>query len=193
MVMVADTVVDMVVLTNQVVAVMEVAGLVVMEGTGENLAGMAVVDMVVAWDLIEENQHLDILVVMEEEVVVTTEVVTVWEEAVDTVVDRVICMVGHMVNLEVVMVDKVAVMEAVMVVAVLVGMVVGWVVLVAEAIEVVAMTWVDLEVEAEEVTVVVMVEAEEAHIMEEEEEVEADMEAVADGTILMEGREFHKA
>lgn len=195
MVMVADTVVDMVVLTNQVVAVMEVAGLVVMEGTGENSAGMAVVDTVVAWDLIEENQHLDILVVMEEEeVVVTTEVVTVWEEAVDTVVDRVICMVGHMVNLEVVMVDQVAVMEAVMVVAVLVGMVVGWVVLVAEAIEVVAMTWVDLEVEAEEVTVVVMVEAEEAHIMEEEEEeVEADMEVLADGTILMEGREFHKA
>jgi hypothetical protein len=119
MVMVADTVEDMVVqvvLTSQV-AVMEVAGLVVMEGTEENSVGMAVVDMVVVWDLIEENQLLDILVVMEEEAVVTIEVDTVWEGAVGTVVDQVICMVGHTVNQEVVMVDLVAVMEAGMVVA----------------------------------------------------------------------------
>lgn len=191
MVMVADMVVQ-VVLTNQVVAVMEVAGLVVMEGTEENSAGM-VVDMVVAWDLIEENQHLDILVVMEEEGVVTTEVVTVWEEAVGTVVDLVICTVGHTVNLEVVTVDQVAVMEVGMVVAVLVGMVVEWVVLVVEAIEVVAMIWVVLEAEAEEgMAETVVEETVEAHFMEEE-EVEEDMEVAADGTIRMEGREFHKA
>lgn len=194
MVMVVDMVVQ-VVLTSQVVEAMEVAGLVVMEDTVENLAGMAAVHTVVVLDLIEESPHLDTLVVMEEEAVVTTEAGMVWEvvEPVDMVVDQVICMVDHTVNQEVVMVDQVEVMEADTVVAELVGMVVGLVVLVEEAIEVADMTWVVLEagVEEEDTAVVVAAGVEEARFMEEE-EVEADMVA-ADGTILMEGRKFHKS
>jgi|APAra0007618257_1042622.scaffolds.fasta_scaffold02126_13 hypothetical protein len=73
-------------------------------------------------------------------------------------------------------------------------MVVEWVVLVAEAIEeVVAMIWVELEGEAQEDMVLVVAETVEDHFMEEE-EVEVDMEAgAADGTILMEGREFDES
>lgn len=192
-VMVEDLAVDMVVqmvLTN-LVAAMEVAGLVTMEGTEESLAGMVAVDMVVVLDLIEEESlHLGTLVVMEEEaVVVTTEVVTAWEveEEEGTVVDLEICMVGRTVSQQVVMVDQVGVME---VDTVVVGMV-------EEAIEaaVMGMTWVVLELEAEEVTLVVAEEVEEARsmVVQEEEEVEEDMEEVRDGTILMEGRKFHKA
>lgn len=193
--MVEDPAVDMVVqmvLTN-LVAAMEVAGLVAMEGTEESLAGMAAVDMVVVLDHIEEESlHLDTLVVMEEEaVVVTTEVVTAWEveEEEGTVVDLEICMGGRTVSQQVVMVDQVGVME---VDTVVVGMV-------EEAIEaaVVGMTWVVLELEAEEATLVVAAEqAEEARSMvveEEEGEVEEDMEEVQDGTILTEGRKFDKA
>lgn len=194
--MVEDPAVDMVVqmvLTN-LVAAMQVAGLVAMEGTEESLAGMAAVDMVVVLDHIEEESlHLGTLVVMEEEaVVVTTEVVTAWEveEEEGTVVDLEICMGGRTVSQQVVMVDQVGVME---VDTVVVGMV-------EEAIEaaVVGMTWVVLELEAEEVTLVVVVaeQAEEARSMvveEEEGEVEEDMEEVRDGTILTEGRKFHKA
>lgn len=194
--MVEDPAVDMVVqmvLTN-LVAAMEVAGLVAMEGTEESLAGMPAVDMVVVLDHIEEESlHLDTLVVMEEEaVVVTTEVVTAWEveeEEEGTVVDLEICMGGRTVSQQVVMVDQVGVME---VDTVVVGMV-------EEAIEaaVVGMTWVVLELEAEEATLVVAAEqAEEARSMvveEEEGEVEEDMEEVQDGTILTEGRKFDKA
>lgn len=178
-----DTVVQMV-LTNLVA--MEVAGLVAMEGTEESLAGMAAVDMVVVLDLIEEeNLHLGTLVVMEEEpVVVTTEVVTAWElEEEGTVVDLEICMALRTVSQQVVMVDQVGVTE------VDTGAVVG---MVEEAIEgaVVGMRWVVLELEAEEVTLLAVEEV--TLVLEEEEEVEEGME-VRDDTILMEGRKFHKS
>lgn len=178
-----DTVVQMV-LTNLVA--MEVAGLVAMEGTEESLAGMAAVDMVVVWDHTEEeNLHLGTLVVMEEEpVVVTTEVVTAWElEEEGTVVDLEICMALRTVSQQVVMVDQVGVTE------VDTGAVVG---MVEEAIEgaVVGMRWVVLELEAEEVTLLAVEEV--TLVLEEEEEVEEGME-VRDDTILMEGRKFHKS
>lgn len=179
-----DTVVQMV-LTNLVA--MEVAGLVAMEGTEESLAGMAAVDMVVVWDHTEEeNLHLGTLVVMEEEpVVVTTEVVTAWElEEEGTVVDLEICMALRTVSQQVVMVDQVGVTE------VDTGAVVGMVE--EEAIEgaVVGMRWVVLELEAEEVTLLAVEEV--TLVLEEEEEVEEGME-VRDDTILMEGRKFHKS
>lgn len=178
-----DTVVQMV-LTNLVA--MEVAGLVAMEGTEESLAGMAAVDMVVVWDHTEEeNLHLGTLVVMEEEpVVVTTEVVTAWElEEEGTVVDLEICMALRTASQQVVMVDQVGVTE------VDTGAVVG---MVEEAIEgaVVGMRWVVLELEAEEVTLLAVEEV--TLVLEEEEEVEEGME-VRDDTILMEGRKFHKS